>query len=472
MPEYRSLNTARRIQLLALVLFVSLSGCTQIGLEGLPPTPSRSFDELKQRVSRIRGLPFEHEVRLEPRGIKEIQALLDKSALEGLQTKKLQQVSQAYERLGLESPFSDFPKDLTEFRFLRESTHYDSQRKRVVVPKGPWRPGFNFTGADQDHEDRRGETGKQFLLTLALTHALQEQHFEWEEKLKKLNTDDTRLAFRALVNGDAILVGLTHLMGDAEENPLKVPDGMKGLTILASQMEKGLLELPDLLRQKTLLEVLYGSQFIIWAYSLEGWQGVNRLYSDPPITTEQILHPEKYYEKREGSTSVTAWSLIREFGNSGKKIVDETLGEFLIRVLLGSDLSEDEAAEAAAGWAGDQLLAFQRGEELVLGWTTAWDSPEEALQFYRSYRRALETRYGLSLTPGGNETLFTPPQSATPLLLQMKGNLVFFLDGVPWPRSGEVAQEVWKELETGSEPQTIPFDLVRHPLNHPSPNRK
>jgi len=191
----------------------------------------------------------------------------------------------------------------------------------------------------------------------------------------------------------------------------------------------------------------------------------------PPISTEQVLHPEKYYEKREGITTIATWSLTRQFENGGVKVFDETLGEFLIRVLLRRNLPEDEADQAAAGWAGDRLLAFQKEQKLVLGWITAWDSREDAVQFYRSYRQALESQYDLSLkpVPGGGDSLTAPPQSATPLLLQLKKNLVFFLDGVSWPRSREVAEGVWKEIETGPEPQTIPFDLVQRLVSHPPP---
>jgi len=471
LTEHGILNTICRIKLLFLAFFVSFSGCTEIVLETLPSAPILSFGELKQTVSRIRKLPFQHEVFLESRRIQDIKAYFEKSALREYGNEKFQQVAQVYARLGLLPEASDFPKTLANFRFLRQGTHYNSQRKRVVVPREPWSPGLSFPGPAQGQEDAKSDTGKQFLLTLALNNALQDQHFRWKERLKRIHTEDARLAFRALVNGDANLVGLAHLMGDGKEPPLKVLDEIKGLAILASRMEQGLPNFPELLRQKTLFNVTHGSQFVIWAYSLKGWEGVNRLYSDPPISTEQILHPEKYYEKREGITTIATWSLARQFENDGVKVFDETLGEFLIRVLLRRNLPEDEADQAAAGWAGDRLLAFQKEQKLVLGWITAWDSREDAVQFYRSYRQALESQYDLSLkpVPGGADSLTAPPQSTTPLLLQLKKNLVFFLDGVSWPRSREIAEEVWKEMETGPEPQTIPFDLVQRLVSHPPP---
>lgn len=474
MTERRILNTICGIKLLLLAFFVSFSGCTEIALETLPSTPILSFGELKQTVSRIRKLPFRHEVLLESRKIQDIKANFEKSALEEYGNGNFQQVTQVYARLGLLSEASDFLNTLAKFRLLRQGTHYNFRRKKVVVPKEPWSPALSFLGPAQGQEDTKSDTGKQLLLTLALNNALQDQHFRWKEQLRRINTEDARLAFRALVDGDANLVGLAHLMGDGKEHPLKVPDEIKGLAILASRMEQGLINFPELLRQKMLFNVIHGSQFVLWAYSLKGWEGVNRLYSDPPISTEQILHPEKYYEKKEGITTIAAWSLARQFENGGTKVFDDTLGELLIRVLLRRSLPEDEADQAAAGWAGDHLLAFQKEQKLVLGWITAWDSREDAVQFYRSYRQALESQYDLSLkpAPGGGDSLTTPPESATPLLLQLKKNLVFFLDGISWPRSKEIAEGVWKEMETGPEPQTIPFDLVQRLVSHSPPARK
>jgi len=80
-PEHRILNTICRIKLLLLALFVSFSGCTEIVLETLPSTPILSFDELKQTVSRIRKLPFQHEVLLESRRIQDIKDI--KVCIEG-----------------------------------------------------------------------------------------------------------------------------------------------------------------------------------------------------------------------------------------------------------------------------------------------------------------------------------------------------------------------------------------------------
>jgi hypothetical protein len=445
----------RRFLACSLSLGFLFFGCVETDLGPLPPTPPLSFEKLKQRVSQIRGLPLRHDVALETGTIDEIQALFERSIMEDAKNEHLPQTARIYKRLGLLPEDTDLPKALRDLYLFQQEPLYDPRRNVMIVPRAPSKPSLAFAGSPWGLEE---DTARQLLLTYALTRALQEQHFHLEQNLKYQKTADSRLALRALAKGDAVLVGLAHLMGDSKE---KILDGIKALTRLAERADKELFHLPELLRQKATFQYLQGSQFVLWAYSVKGWEGVNRLFSDPPLSTKQLLHPEKYYAKRVDPVQITPWSLIRQFG--AQKIIEETLGQFLIRVLLSRTLSKEEAAQAAAGWAGDNLFAFQQGEELVLGWVTAWDNQEEALEFYRSYRGALEKRYRISLqpTPISNDTLTTAPESGHPLLLQARGAFVLLLDGIPSPRSAEIAEALWKELETGTEPLRIPLDLVR-----------
>lgn len=435
------------------VFLLLLSGCSETDPNVLPPSPL-SFEELKQRVSRIRGLPFEHEISLETGSTETIQAVLEKSLGEEYRKENLQQQERVYARLGLLPEAADLAKALLELRLFHQGV-YDSRGKTILLPKEPLKTGLMFLGASSVPED----ITKQFLLIHALSYILQEQHFRWEEKIRNRNTEDSGLALRALKKGDAVLVGLEHLMGDPKENRQKIINGVKTLSRLPAQIDRELPHLPELLRQKEGFQFVQGSEFVSWAYFLKGWAGVNALFRHPPLSTEQILHPEKYYLKRDDPVRITPWALIQRL--SGKKIMEETLGEFLILTLLSRSLSKGEAMQAAAGWAGDSLLAFQQGEELVLGWVTAWDDREEAGEFYRGFRRALERRHGVPLGPSqtGADTLTTSPSSRSSLLLQIRDNFVFFLDGIPAPRSVEIADSLWDDLETGVESE--PFELAK-----------
>lgn len=439
-----------------LTLFFLFSGCTETNPRlAFSPPPSIPFEELKQRVSHIRGLRFQRGVSLETKEIQISRSLLEKSFVEDPANGNPAEVVRVYERLGLLDEGTDLSKALEELRRFRREAVYDPLREKIFLQQGPSRraatfPGFPWT--------LTGEAITQLQLVQALTHALQEENFHLEQRFKNRGTLDGGLALRALSKGDAVLVGLTHLMGEPKKE--KLTDDVKTLQGLGDEIDREFRHLPGLLRRTETFQYLQGSQFVLWAHSLVGWQGVNNLYADPPLSTKQILHPEKYYAKREDPVRIVPWALIREL--KGKKILDDTLGELLIQILLGRFVSEKEARESADGWKGDTLLAFLQGEGLVLAWVTAWEDREKARHFYRSYQRGLERRYGVALEKSRTsaDTLLSASQAGPRLVLQIKDDLVFFLDGIPPPRSEEIAERLWKELEIGTEVIRPPFDVA------------
>src|SRR3989442_4644542 len=52
---------------------------------------------------------------------------------------------------------------------------------------------------------------------------------------------------------------------------------------------------PLILRQQLLFPYVHGLAFIKAALAHGGWEGLERVYQHPPISTAQILHPEKYF---------------------------------------------------------------------------------------------------------------------------------------------------------------------------------
>jgi hypothetical protein len=62
---------------------------------------------------------------------------------------------------------------------------------------------------------------------------------------------------------------------------------------------------------------------------------------------------QRNYVKRENPLAIRASGLARQMKEGA--IVDQTLGEFLVQLLLTSNLARQEARQIAAGWTGDQL---------------------------------------------------------------------------------------------------------------------
>ncbi len=443
-----------RVSILTLLF---CSACSEADLQPSPRISSISFDELKQRVSRARGLTFKEDVLLETKPAAEIQATLQESILE--KNSDLSQLARVYVRLGLLPEKTDLAKALLQLHYWREAVRYDAEKNIIVIPQESLKPDLAILRSPFPGDDLT----RQILLAHALTHALEEQNFHWQEKLRYV-TVDGGLALSAVKDGDATLAALAQWTGEPKENPQRFVEGLKSIMRSGSRVDSALSDLPELLRRELSFQYIWGSQFVMWAYSLKGWDGVNELFSHPPLSTEQVLHPEKYYGKRDDPLEVNPWSLTRQFG--GRIIIDETLGELVIRFLLDRTLPSGEAAQAAAGWGGDRFLAFEQEARLVLAWVTAWDNREEAQEFFRSYRKALERRYARSFEPvsGNAETLISSPPNGQTVFLEIRDNCVFFLNGMPPAGALETAAQLWRNLEIRSGSTRLPLDLADHQL--------
>lgn len=243
--------------------------------------------------------------------------------------------------------------------------YYDFDAKRMVV--------VSETGLDP-----------QARITYAheYTHALQDAAFDTGAAHEAVvGDDDAALARLGLEEGDASLAmviwGLANLTQEellgVSETP--IPD-MRGIPAwMVDQLE---------------FPYLAGATFVSQLYASGGWDAVNAAYDDPPASTEQLLHPEKYVAA-EAPVAVAAPEVAAALDASvgGGWVTDEssTLGEGMIRIWLGGiGVAEDEATTASAGWGGDALtLTTAPSGDWVLALRIAWDAPAQADEFEATY---------------------------------------------------------------------------------------
>jgi len=421
-----------------------LAACSGSEPQRLNPTPALSLAELKQRVSEIRALPFKQEP--DQAGLP---AFSSADISDDFGSQALAQIARAYKRVGLLAESVDFAKAMMEFARLKRLAVYEAGRERLAIAPEAARLGEALAG------ERRGDAD-QIAVVLALTRALQDQHFRWSDRVKGLGSEDRKLAFNALADGDALLVALNYLSKYGE--PF---NWAQATNRFAAELEKIGGHLPELLKQDLVFPYREGSQFAQWAFLAKGWSGVNALFADPPISSAQILHPEKYYIRRLAPLRITPFGLKRQFKENA--VLDETLGEYRIQTLLGSNQPRAEAKQTAAGWIGDDLSAYPDGDGLITAWITAWSSDKEARDFQRAFRAVLERRHRVRFdeTPGQPDGWKANLRTGRSMVLQARGTVVLFLDGIASAHALEVSEENWKNLEIGPESADLPFESAK-----------
>jgi len=202
-----------------------------------------------------------------------------------------------------------------------------------------------------------------------LTHILQGRNFKTPER----RNHDEKQAWSALIEGDAGLTAKECIK--TEEGPIN-PSPL----ILAQKASFSYiyaLKIPDSLMRIWLFPYQYGENFVKALYAKGGWERVNQAYKEPPQTTEQIIHPERYLEG-EWYVEVEAPPLNASGWTSAKT---DRLGEHFILVMLETHVPTGESAEAAEGWNGDNLTFYEKENDYMFTWKILWDTEEDAVQF-------------------------------------------------------------------------------------------
>jgi len=162
---------------------------------------------------------------------------------------------------------------------------------------------------------------------------------------------------------------------------------------VAVEIDKLAARLPEFLRELVSFPYRDGSQYVNWAFAANGWPGVNGLYVNPPSTTAQVLHPKKYFIQREQPLRFFPAALLRRFNN--RPIVEQSLGELLIRALLRSRHAPKLYSRNGKCMARRSAFSFQNDALLNIFWFSSWHDETSAGEFLESYRKVLESRQGV-----------------------------------------------------------------------------
>jgi hypothetical protein len=268
------------------------------------------------------------------------------------------------------------------------------------------------------------------LFAHELYHGLQDQYFDLNDYLLDQTgggnfTDDELMARQCVVEGEATLmmtmwmvrfgVGGVGLDSPVNQSALEMAinmqrnlsldqirqqvtaEGSTGIDLgdLGDAVE-AMDELPRFLLETLVGAYIKGMGFVWDVYKRGGWDEVERLYtSDPPVSTEQILHADKWFNGER--PYCMKWpDLDEEEVLEGWELIDRnTLGELQWRIIFEEYDMGRRAHGIAEGWDGDSYCVFKRADSdrMLLLLYTCWDTDGDALQFIDAYQELLEAKY-------------------------------------------------------------------------------
>jgi hypothetical protein len=448
------MSRGRRPVTWALVALALASGCTGYRLVRNGAVHEGAADKIKAKLVGVRGLQFREPVPVTAVSAVEARAMLEREVRHQFDPGELAAIGRVYVALGLLPAGTDLEKAFLDLYSSQVAGFYDPIDHRMVLVSDALASGF-FTRALEGviRRDLAGE----MVLAHELTHALQDQHFGLNTGRADVGDDDAQLAMRAVYEGDATLAGYAAVAGRLR--PSGAVSLARKLERVPGQMERSYPEIPALIRDTIVFQYVAGVNFVSWAYKNAGWEGVDALLARPPRSTEQVLHPEKYFVRQENPVRVLIGAMAPYLRGEWQLAEEATLGEFTIRLLGERFFERPRAAEMAAGWDGDRLMALGRGEELVLVWLTSWDGEQDAKEFYAAYATILAGRRpGAAATTDATVSL----GGAQPYYLERRGDKVLAIEGAIEDDLPALADRIWRRSTFEPNVPWVPIDMAHH----------
>jgi hypothetical protein len=247
-----------------------------------------------------------------------------------------------------------------------------------------------------------------------LVHALQDQYFNLDSLQHARDDNDRLTAGQAIIEGQATLEQIGAMIG-SENSITGLPGGWDRVRQLIREMQGSMpifASAPTIIQETLLFPYLTGAEFMRrFKQEAPGQSPFARM----PASTEQMLHPERYFTSLDEPTRVTLPQ-----PSTGRVVYENNLGEFETRVLLFEYLKDQASAvRGAAGWDGDRYMLVEtpRGDAIV--WATVWDTSIDAAEFFDLMDAALIRRFSAVRPGSASETTRTYSAGGRTFLLSV-----------------------------------------------------
>lgn len=381
-------------------------------------------DEVQKEVEELRGWKFKRPVKKGVYAEKQLRAFIEKKLFEqDYGEGRLERLQAFLQMTGIIPPKCDLRKNILDVLLEQIGGFYDPASSALYMMN---REGY-------------GPLVNRMMIAHELTHALDDQYADLEKLLNPRDmSEDQRAAIAGVVEGSATVLMMRYtfraqLSGKYDLNELT--------EMMAAEMERAdvLVKAPPYF--STLVAsymcgmhfVRRGEMVLVPDPSQDKGVGADVLKAlkDPPTSTEQILHPEKYWDKskRDDPVVVSDEDVQELVARPGVYVVHkDTAGELLCAIvtapadrelnLLLMQLPSFWTNEAAAGWGGDRFYLLAKGpdeKKAATGlrglrgvWITLWDTRNDRDEFLEDYeyQRKIASRTAFKLGKRGAIFLF------------------------------------------------------------------
>jgi len=395
-----------------------LLGIALTGFAGAQKDDRSIFDEIGRdlrELTEITGLKMHHTVPFDLITKDQVNQFLKDRVKEVATPEELRIEELSLKKFGFVPQDFDLAKTTVDLLTEQAAAFYDYHRKKLYI--SDWSP-----------PDMR-----QAALIHELAHALADQHFHLERFIRKGgDNDDLSMAREAVMEGQA-----TWLMSEVIER--RAGQTLKGAGASVEMMSRAMAtggdeypvydSAPLYLRRTLVFPYTQGMLFQNAVVEKVDEGAFARVFQHPPVSTQQILHPEKYFAGVQPAVPV----LPRFSGRHGyKRLAEGTMGELDHSVLIEQFLDKDRAAEIAPHWRGGLYALDENKTEkrVVLAYASEWDDAGWARQFFEAYQNVLRKKWRKIDVQSSNDATFTGQGDDGYFKVRLDGAVVRSLEGL------------------------------------------
>jgi hypothetical protein len=338
-----------------------LEGGSDVPAEGpTPPAIAKVMGELEQ----IRGFRFSDPVVAQPVTQQDIadgyRTYIETYYPEEFYARR----SLAWQTMGVIAEGTNIRDELLEYGSTQVIGYYDTVTGELV-----------FLGEKDPSPLER------FTLAHELTHAIDDQRFGLEKVdiLGSQCREEELQGSLGLVEGNA-----TFFMLRWARTFLTVDEQIE-LSAEAADQQPPPSDIPPFIDALQAWPYTTGLRFITQLEAEGGLDAVDAAFLDMPVSSEQIIHPERY--PNDVPTPVDVPDLAAELGAGWEDLDVQPVGEIWLDLAMNLRLDSGDSSQATAGWDGGIYRAWSDDDKVAIVLATVWDSERDAEEFAAEMER-------------------------------------------------------------------------------------
>jgi hypothetical protein len=409
-----TLTPAAWRRFLPFLVFYATAGaaCAQ------PQPACAEIGGITSELAEISGLKQVRPIDCESIARDQVRRFLEEHIKETVKPEEIRTQELVLKKFGLVPPDFDLKKTTVDLLSEQAAAFYDYRTKKLYVIGGA------------------PEMAERTALVHELAHALADQHFGLKKFIDRTDKDDdATLARMAVMEGQATWL-MTEYVARQTGRSLRDSPILLQIMVRASEMAASQYPVfqraPLYLRETLVFPYTQGILFQNAVVEKLGQAAFSSVFRDPPVSTQQVLHPGKYFAGvRPAKPPLPEAKSLQGW----RKLIEGDVGELDHSILLRQYVGKDEAAQVAPEWRGGRFRLFESPREArtALAYASEWSSPEAAARFFKLYQRVLQGKWKkLTVESESADTLAGRGDDGY-FRLRLEGALVTSLEGLPSP---------------------------------------